>query len=126
MRIGQLAQATGVSSRSLRHYEMKGLLKPHRYQNGYRDYSEAALLQVERIRWLLSAGLTTKAIRRMLPCVLEEGPAVMNVPPYGAISPKNARHVEHAGQLGSSLYSRIPPQCERAASNQRDTDFTSK
>ena len=80
MRIGQLAQATGVSSRSLRHYEMKGLLKPHRYQNGYRDYSEAALLQVKRIRWLLSAGLTTKAIRRMLPCVLEEGSAVVECP----------------------------------------------
>src|SRR3569833_2339606 len=80
MRIGQLAQATGVSSRSLRHYEKQGLLKPHRYQNGYRDYSEAALLQVERIRWLLSAGLTTKAIRRMLPCVLEEGPAVIECP----------------------------------------------
>ncbi|MFL6451333.1 MAG: MerR family transcriptional regulator [Bryobacteraceae bacterium] len=80
MRIGQLAQATGVSSRSLRHYEKQGLLKPHRSQNGYRDYSEAALLQVKRIRWLLSAGLTTKVIKRMLPCVLEEGPAVIQCP----------------------------------------------
>ena len=80
MRIGQLAQATGVSARSLRHYEKRGLLKTHRQQNGYRDYSEAAIWQIKRIRWLLSAGLTTKAIRHMLPCVLEEGPAVIECP----------------------------------------------
>lgn len=80
MRIGGLARATGVSARSLRHYEKQGLLKPRRTQNGYRDYSDAAVLQTERIRWLLSAGLSTKAIRRMLPCVLEEGPAVIECP----------------------------------------------
>jgi DNA-binding transcriptional MerR regulator len=80
MRIGKLAQATGVSARSLRHYEKQGLLKPRRRQNDYRDYSEAAILQIERIRWLLSVGLSTKAIRRMLPCVLEEGPAVVSCP----------------------------------------------
>ncbi|HEY3935961.1 MAG TPA: MerR family transcriptional regulator [Bryobacteraceae bacterium] len=80
MRIGRLAQASGVSARSLRHYEKRGLLTPRRRENGYRDYSEAALLQIKRIQWLLSAGLTTKAIRRMLPCVLEEGPAVIECP----------------------------------------------
>lgn len=80
MRIDKLAGATGVSARSLRHYEKQGLLKPHRSRNGYRDYSEGAVLQIERIRWLLSAGLSTKAIRRMLPCVLEEGPAVITCP----------------------------------------------
>jgi DNA-binding transcriptional MerR regulator len=80
MRIGQLAQATGVSARSLRHYEKRGLLKPRRFENGYRDYSEAAVLQIKRIQWLLSAGLTTKAIQRMLPCVLEEGPMAIKCP----------------------------------------------
>jgi DNA-binding transcriptional MerR regulator len=80
MRIGQLAQATCVSARSLRHYEKRGLLRPRRFQNGYRDYSEAAILQVRRIQWPLSAGLTTKAIERMLPCVLEEWPEVIECP----------------------------------------------
>jgi DNA-binding transcriptional MerR regulator len=80
MRIGQLAQAAGVSARSLRHYEKRGLLKSRRFENGYRDYSEAAILQAKRIQWLLSAGLTTKAIHRMLPCVLEEGPVVVECP----------------------------------------------
>jgi DNA-binding transcriptional MerR regulator len=80
MRIGVLAKATGVSARSLRHYEKQGLLEPRRHQNGYRDYCEAAVLQIERITWLLAAGLSTKAIRRMLPCVLEEGPPVIECP----------------------------------------------
>jgi DNA-binding transcriptional MerR regulator len=80
VRIGRVAQATGVSARSLRHYEKQGLLKPRRHQNGYRDYLEAAILQIKRIRWLLSAGLGIKAIRGMLPCVLEEGPGVIECP----------------------------------------------
>jgi DNA-binding transcriptional MerR regulator len=80
MRIGMLAQATGISARSLRHYEKQGLLKPRRDQNGYRHYSETTVLQIERIRWLLAAGLSTKAIRGMLPCVLEEGPPVVECP----------------------------------------------
>lgn len=37
-------------------------------------------MQIKRIRWLLSAGLTTKTIRRMLPCVLEEGPPIIECP----------------------------------------------
>ena len=80
MRISVLAQATGVSARSLRHYEKQGLLKPRRDQNGYRHYSETTVLQIERIRWLLAAGLSTKAIRGMLPCVLDEGPPVVECP----------------------------------------------
>ena len=80
MRIGQLSQATGVSTRSLRHYEQQGLLKPQRHSNGYREYPDAAVAKIQRIQWLLSAGLTTKTIRRMLPCVLEEGPPVVQCP----------------------------------------------
>lgn len=75
-----LAQATGISARALRHYEKQGLLKPRRGPNGYRYYSDTAVLQIERIRWLLAAGLSTKTIRSMLPCVLEEGPLVVECP----------------------------------------------
>jgi DNA-binding transcriptional MerR regulator len=80
MQIGELAKATGTSPRSLRHYEKQGLLRPQRHQNGYRDYPQQAILQIQRIRQLLFAGLTTNTIRRMLPCVLEEGPPVVECP----------------------------------------------
>jgi DNA-binding transcriptional MerR regulator len=74
MRISELARRTNTSTRSLRHYEHQGLLKPLRLDNGYREYTVEAVETVQRIRWLLSAGLTTNTIRDVLPCVLEEKP----------------------------------------------------
>ncbi|WP_028694047.1 MerR family transcriptional regulator [Pseudomonas cremoricolorata] len=38
MRIGELAQACGVSRDTLRFYEAKGLIRAQRRANGYRDY----------------------------------------------------------------------------------------
>ncbi|GAA4967141.1 hypothetical protein GCM10023205_34930 [Yinghuangia aomiensis] len=68
MRIGVLEDATGVSRRLLRYYEEQGLLRPARLANGYRDYSEADVATVRRIRRLLAAGLPTAVINRILDC----------------------------------------------------------
>lgn len=69
MQIGELARRSGASERSLRHYEQRGLLTPARAGNGYRDYDEAAFDVVRTIRTLLDAGLTTRTIAQLLPCV---------------------------------------------------------
>lgn len=69
MRIGELARHSGASERSLRHYEQQGLLTPARASNGYRDYDDAAVDVVRTIRTLLDAGLTTRTIAQLLPCV---------------------------------------------------------
>ena len=61
MKIGILAELTGVSARMLRHYEDQGLLHPERLGNGYRDYPEASVMRVLQIRDLLTAGLSTQA-----------------------------------------------------------------
>ncbi|MGW3281748.1 MerR family transcriptional regulator [Nocardia rhamnosiphila] len=68
MRIGELAQRTGSSTRALRYYERQGLLTAVRAGNGYRGFDESSVGTVLRIRALLSAGLTTEVIRRVLPC----------------------------------------------------------
>ncbi|QGQ96364.1 MerR family transcriptional regulator [Paenibacillus psychroresistens] len=70
MKIGELAQRTGVSIRSLRYYEQKGLLAPTRHENGYRDYSVLAEDQVKTIQLYLGLGLTTEQIVSFLHCVL--------------------------------------------------------
>ena len=41
MRIGELAQRTGVTTRALRFYEDQGLLTARRSANGYRVYTRA-------------------------------------------------------------------------------------
>ncbi|MBY8344166.1 MerR family transcriptional regulator [Streptomyces spinosirectus] len=69
MRIGELAARAGASPRQVRFYEAKGLITSTRSANNYRDYSEATLGRVQQIRELLGAGLSTQAIRAILPCL---------------------------------------------------------
>jgi DNA-binding transcriptional MerR regulator len=69
MRIGELAERTGVSTRLLRYYEQQGLIVPARSANGYRDYSEEFVDQIAQIRSLLEGGLPTRVIRQVLPCL---------------------------------------------------------
>ncbi|WP_067466199.1 MerR family transcriptional regulator [Nocardia amamiensis] len=69
MRIGELAERTGVSERSLRYYEQQGLLASDRTPGGHREYPERAVDRVIHIQELLAAGLTSKKIGRILPCM---------------------------------------------------------
>jgi DNA-binding transcriptional MerR regulator len=70
LKIGELAQRTGVSIRSLRYYEQQGLLAPVRHENGYREYTVFAVDQVKTIQLYLSLGLSTEQIAHFLHCVL--------------------------------------------------------
>ncbi|MGP4111595.1 MerR family transcriptional regulator [Streptomyces sp. 4N509B] len=67
MRIGEASRISGVSARSLRHYEAEGLIVPGRRGNGYRDYCPATVDRVLVIRSLLEAGLPVRLIRDVLP-----------------------------------------------------------
>lgn len=69
MRIGELAQRTDTPARSLRYYEQQGLIRPVRLPNGYRDYDEYLVDRVLQIRGLLDAGLPTRIISQILPCL---------------------------------------------------------
>ncbi|MFI0446880.1 MerR family transcriptional regulator [Actinomadura sp. 6N118] len=69
MRIGELARRTGVSERSLRYYEQQGLLAADRTPGGQRDYPAAAVDRVIRIQELFAAGLHSKKIAQLLPCM---------------------------------------------------------
>ena len=66
MRIGELADLTGVSARSLRYYEQQGLLAPQRADNGYRTYDRGDAVRVANIKRLLEAGLTLDDVRPAL------------------------------------------------------------
>jgi len=69
MRIGELARRTGVSERSLRYYEQQGLLVSDRTSGGQRDYPESAVDRVILIQELFAAGLHSKKIAELLPCM---------------------------------------------------------
>lgn len=66
MKIGELARRTGVAPRLLRYYEQQGLITAQRAENGYREYSEADVAQVERAAGLVRAGMPTRLVRVVL------------------------------------------------------------
>lgn len=78
MRIGELSERTGTPRRLLRYYEEQGLIVADRSANGYRDYDEFFVDRVMQIRGLLDAGLPTRIIRQILPCL--DKPRIIHFP----------------------------------------------
>lgn len=69
MRIGDVARQAGVSTRALRYYEEQGLLSAARTASGQRTYPESAVERVRMIQQFLTAGLPSRTIRQLMPCV---------------------------------------------------------
>lgn len=69
MRIGELATATGVSTRSLRYYEEQGLVCSERTPGGWRDFPGTMVERVILIQHLFAAGLGSATINELLPCL---------------------------------------------------------
>jgi MerR family Zn(II)-responsive transcriptional regulator of zntA len=67
MRIGELAAASGTTTKTLRFYEESGLLpQTERAANRYRDYGPQALSRLDFIRRGKAAGLTLAEIREVI------------------------------------------------------------
>lgn len=63
MLIGELADAAGLPSQTIRFYERKGLLPaPDRGANGYRNYEESTLARLHFVQTAQAAGLTLAEI----------------------------------------------------------------
>jgi DNA-binding transcriptional MerR regulator len=59
MRIGELAEAAGVTTRTVRHHHRIGVLpEPPRQADGYRFYGVRDALRLARVRRLVELGLT--------------------------------------------------------------------
>lgn len=59
MRIGELADVVGVTTRTVRHYHRVGLLpEPPRQANGYRVYGIRDAMRLARARRLIELGLS--------------------------------------------------------------------
>lgn len=67
MRIGELAERTGLAPSRIRFYEGIGLLTVERRQNGYRTYPPQAVLVLDLIATAQQAGFSLDEIRKLLP-----------------------------------------------------------
>jgi MerR family copper efflux transcriptional regulator len=68
LRIGQVAKATGVSVRAIRHYDQIGLLTSTRADNRYRVFQPEDVERVKLIQLFLSVGFRLDEVRRWAPC----------------------------------------------------------
>jgi DNA-binding transcriptional MerR regulator len=105
VRIGELARRTGVSERSLRYYEQRGLVSADRTPGGQRDYPEWAVDRVIRIQELFAAGLHSKKIARILPCMRDTdgGPSEVATPKLVAdLTEERDRIDRMMGELANS------------------------
>lgn len=67
MNINEVASLTGLSVRTLHHYDKIGLLIPNRNsENGYREYSEEDLNRLQQILFFKECGFPLSVIQEML------------------------------------------------------------
>lgn len=64
--VGELAALAGVSPRTIRYYDKKGLLSPVAYsENQYRQYDKSSLLQLQQILMLKYIGFSLEEITEL-------------------------------------------------------------
>ena len=63
MRISDVEKQTGLTRRTIRFYEAKGLLTVGRSDNSYRDYDEAVVAELRRIVILRKAGISLSDVQ---------------------------------------------------------------
>ena len=73
MAIGELAQALGVRSSALRHWEREGLVRPLRRAGSVRSYDSAAITEARIAAALRSGGYGIPAVSRILDEVRAHG-----------------------------------------------------
>ncbi|WP_405801773.1 MerR family transcriptional regulator [Streptomyces sp. NBC_01506] len=102
MRIGELAERAGTSTRTLRYYESRGLLPARRAGNGYRTYDEDDLRLIQQIRTLQDFGFDLEETRPFVECLRAGHPAGDSCPASLEVyRGKLAELDELIGRLGS-------------------------
>jgi DNA-binding transcriptional MerR regulator len=68
MKIGELAQLSGLTASRIRFYESQGLIRQvERSANGYRRYSQQALQTLQLIQCAQQAGFSLDELKQLLP-----------------------------------------------------------
>lgn len=89
MRIGELADRSGATAKTIRFWESTGLLaEPARTPSGYRDYGPEVIDRVSFIRNAQTAGLTLAEIRQIL-AISDTGEA-----PCGHVAELIQQHIQ--------------------------------
>ncbi|MFD5148526.1 MerR family transcriptional regulator [Streptomyces sp. NPDC058401] len=101
MRIGELAERAGTSTRTLRYYESRGLLPARRDGNGYRTYDEEDLRLLRQIRTLQDFGFELEETRPFVECLRAGHPSGDSCPASLAVYRRKLTELDDLiGRLG--------------------------
>ena len=107
MRIGELAEQAGVSTKAIRYYEQIGILAPPaRTASGYRTYDQAALGRLGFVRAAQAVGLTWVRSARSSPS------ATTGRHPCAHVGDLLQRHAVEAIQRPPHRLARMPERGE--------------
>jgi DNA-binding transcriptional MerR regulator len=125
MRIGELAERAGTTTRALRYYESRGLLPARRAVNGYRTYDDDDLRLLQQIRTLQDFGFDLEETRPFVECLRAGHPAGDSCPASlavyrrklteldGIIDQLQSVRAQVGAQLAQAEAARAPdPRCE--------------
>lgn len=121
MKIGELAERTSVSTKTIRYWESEGLLpEPERTSSGYRDYDGTAVERIGFIRQSQTAGLTLTQIGQILDVADDGAPPCEHVAAAVAnrLAEVDARIQElqatrrHLRSLAARARQQDPAECE--------------
>ena len=68
MKIKQVEELVGITSKNIRFYESQGLLTPERADNGYREYHQDNIEVLKKIKLLRKIGISVEDIKSVLQC----------------------------------------------------------
>ena len=114
MRIGELAERAGISTRTLRYYESRGLLPAHRAVNGYRTYDEGDLRLVQQIRTLQECGFELEETRPFVECLRAGHPAGDSCPDSLAVYRRKLTELDGLIAQLESVRAQVGTQLARA------------
>lgn len=66
MTIKEMEEQTGISRTNIRFYEGEGLIRPLRRENGYRDYSEADVRILKKVKLLRSMDISLDQVKAVV------------------------------------------------------------
>ena len=66
MKIKQVEELVGITSKNIRFYEEQGLLSPERAENGYREYHQEHVDTLKKIKLLRKLGVSVEEIKLAL------------------------------------------------------------
>ncbi|MFJ1744907.1 MerR family transcriptional regulator [Streptomyces sp. NPDC088116] len=114
MRIGELAERAGTTTRALRYYESRGLLPARRAVNGYRTYDESDLRLLRQIRTLQNFGFGLEETRPFVECLRAGHPAGDSCPASLAVYRRKLTELDGLIDQLQSVRAQVGSQLARA------------